>query len=515
MKKKMKTKKEDIILKLFMIFLIMQPILDIYLLYTKKVIDFIGFSPATIIRILFVTILFMITFSKLKYKKHCYWLFGYAGVILLYTVLHIYSGITFNADIPKRYYFSVADELFYIVRMMIPFAIAFITYYQKITFEHLKKIIISSVYILSLIIIVSNIFKFSLTSYPSDTKFIQANIFEWFLGAFSKYPFEGLASKGLFNMANSTSALMLILLPITIYFTIKENSKVNFAALICQIIAMIMLGTRVASYGWAMVFIVIFIIYLFFCFIKKEYKFELNKTIVLSIIFLVFIGITFMSPIRKSRYYIEDFVEKEKNESSEKIVKERENEIENLNKIKNKEKALEYIKNNYNVYNLRRDYVFELYSYKEDYTFWLDVMRLNPEKRIGNRNMQKLVTARIIEKSNRGIDKYLGVGFSRMRSGEVYIENDFLAQYYTIGLLGIMVLMGYYLVAFVLCGYNVIKNYNSKFRFQNVILLASVFLMFGTAVLTGHVMDELIVTIYAGFILGVLLRNIYIEDKKL
>ena len=40
--------KLELFKKIFLIFLIFQPFLDCYLLYSKKVIDFVGFSPTTI-----------------------------------------------------------------------------------------------------------------------------------------------------------------------------------------------------------------------------------------------------------------------------------------------------------------------------------------------------------------------------------------------------------------------------------------------------------------------------------
>ena len=42
--------------KFFILFLIIQPFLDCYLLYSDKVIDFIGFSPTTIIRMIVIAI---------------------------------------------------------------------------------------------------------------------------------------------------------------------------------------------------------------------------------------------------------------------------------------------------------------------------------------------------------------------------------------------------------------------------------------------------------------------------
>ena len=54
---------------LLILFIIIQPILDIHYLYTEKVVNIIGFSPSTIIRITIVLILTLMTLITLNNKK--------------------------------------------------------------------------------------------------------------------------------------------------------------------------------------------------------------------------------------------------------------------------------------------------------------------------------------------------------------------------------------------------------------------------------------------------------------
>ena len=53
---KLNKNKKDIIKNFFLFFLIFQPFLDCYLLYSDVVINFFGFSPTTILRILVIVI---------------------------------------------------------------------------------------------------------------------------------------------------------------------------------------------------------------------------------------------------------------------------------------------------------------------------------------------------------------------------------------------------------------------------------------------------------------------------
>ena len=47
-----------------------------------------------------------------------------------------------------------------------------------------------------------------------------------------------------------------------------------------------------------------------------------------------------------------------------------------------------------------------------------------------------------------------------------------------------------------------------NFNFYNVMLLASLFLPIAVSFLSGHVVDELIVSLYIGFIAAIILKNI-------
>ena len=74
---------------LLILFVVIQPILDIHYLYTEKVVNIIGFSPSTIIRITIVLILTLMTLITLNNKKILKLIIPYLSLILIYTVFHI------------------------------------------------------------------------------------------------------------------------------------------------------------------------------------------------------------------------------------------------------------------------------------------------------------------------------------------------------------------------------------------------------------------------------------------
>ena len=98
-----------------------------------------------------------------------------------------------------------------------------------------------------------------------------------------------------------------------------------------------------------------------------------------------------------------------------------------------------------------------------------------------------------------------GYSFSKFRSGGVYIEHDIVVHYATIGILGLLLLIGPYIAYLAYCVFEILKN---KFKFLNICLCMSVAIILLVSIITGHILDELLVTIYIGFILGFLCKSV-------
>ena len=163
---------------LLILFVVIQPVLDIHYLYTEEVVNAIGFSPSTIIRIGIVAILGILTILTVKDKKSWIFISIYLSLVGIYTVLHLLNSRDFYTLVPNDLGYSVVGELFYIIRMLIPMAIIFITMTMDISKKDYGKAIKSILLIISLSIILTNIFKVSLESYGTDI--ISGNIFDWF-----------------------------------------------------------------------------------------------------------------------------------------------------------------------------------------------------------------------------------------------------------------------------------------------------------------------------------------------
>ena len=490
--------------KFLMIFIIIQPILDFYLLFSEKVINIFKFSPTTIIRILIIIFFVVYLLFKIKFNKKYFLLTIYLILVGIYSTVHVLNSLNFNISIGNNFNFSLFTELFYFIRMFIPILLAFIAYNINIREETFKKTIIYVSLIFSTTIIVTNLLKISLTSYGGDN-IILGNIFDWFLS--NNYKFEDLASKGLFVSANQISSVFAMLFPINIYYAIKTSKKICIISSVCLCLSMIIIGTRVGNYGWLLIAITVFMAWIFFALIHKNKIGITPKKMLTYIILFIFLFIITLNAPLTERETSKNFAEYEKKVITSEIKKE-------LETLKTEDEKKRFIEKYGEKFFIPAAYIRDIYSYENDVDFWIDTMKLPYSLRGGNRNLQNLMTKRIYDLNNNSFDKFLGMGYSRFRNAELYIEQDYIVHFYTLGILGIILfVLPSFLIATYALIYMLIKK---RFRMKTTILCMSVYLVNLISVFSGHTLDELIVTIILGFICGyilILLKEINITKE--
>jgi len=498
-----KLKNKEALTNILLIFLIIQPALDFYILFTDSVRSAAGFSPTTIIRVAFILIMGLMIILIMKKDKKFYVLLFYIFIVLAYSILHCYNNIHVSGILPETYKFSIIAETFYIIRMLIPIAMIYIVCYSNINVERFNKIIVAVVLLFSGTIVISNLLDLSLSSY-SEFAMIKGNFFSWFTRANTGYGVIELSSKGFFFSANQISALLIMLLPISLYFTITKFNKLNIITVLVQILSMIMLSTRVATYGWIIIVAAVTIMYLFFTLIKKEFAFKKRKLVFLILVLVMFCGIISIAPIT-TRKYVKDFVAAEDTSKTDEIKEE-------VETLPMEEDVIGILSEGYTDYSIPADYIKKIYPLENDVDFWMDFINKPAEQRIGNRAIEGLITSRIKQLRANPMDRFVGMGYSRMTNAGLYIEEDFYAQYYTMGAIGVVLFLFFYIVIIIYSFIRAIKNYKNRFNFLNIILMLSVGTMLIVSVYSGHVLDELVVTIYAGTLCGMLIKLIY-EEK--
>ena len=215
-------KYKKILSYVFAIFMIMQPLFDIFYLYDDNLIAMFKFSPATIIRMGVMSLLFLFTFLYWKNKNKWKYLIVFCVIYLLYTIFHQINVMNFDVPFDKFNNYSTLKELFYIIRMVCPLLMIFVTYENDIRREYLKKIIIYVSLIFSVVMVSTNLLGIALGSYDGGTEIIERTIIDWFNpNIYNEVSYTKIASKGIFHMANQVSATLISLLPMVIYYFLK------------------------------------------------------------------------------------------------------------------------------------------------------------------------------------------------------------------------------------------------------------------------------------------------------
>lgn len=133
-------------------------------------------------------------------------------------------------------------------------------------------------------------------------------------------------------------------------------------------------------------------------------------------------------------------------------------------------------------------------------------MRRPAKERLNYRHLERDILSRVMNNDKNKLNKLFGISFSRENNISP-LERDFLAQYYSMGILGVLLLAVIYIIVL---GYGIFYwLVNKKTRtFLNSSLLASGGFILFAAFYAGNVLEYLSATLVMAFILGFLLQNI-------
>ncbi len=506
---------------LLILFVVIQPILDIHYLYTEKVVNTIGFSPSTIIRIIIIGILGILTILTLKDKKA--WIIAgiYLGLVGIYTAMHLLNARDFYTLVPNDLNYSVVGELFYIIRMLIPMAVIFVTMTTEISTKDYEKAIKIILLLISVSIVISNIFKFSLTSYGKEM--ISGNIFDWFNQGYSQYNYLKLASRGPFNSANQLSALLCLLLPTMFGIYTYDKSKINLATILLTILSMIMIGTKVALYGAIIVVIVYVAMLLIAKLLKQDILIDKKILAVIGLSTLLIAGLYAKSPSinrgavesgYKANTEKEEVKEDGTQDKKEDIKKEIKKEGKKDNEsIPMKQGMVEYVENNFIDAKIKYDFITQCYPYQYDPEFWIEIMELPVSQRTDYRFLELKMHQRVKDINDNPKDDWLGIGFTRTEH-LFTLERDFVYQYYSLGLIGVILFLGPYVLITLGCLIKIIAEIKQKFNVKHAMVCFGTLFILAVSVYSGNIMDALTITIILAFNLAKLVKDLFYNQDE-
>lgn len=374
-------------------------------------------------------------------------------------------------------------EALYFVKMISPFLLIYSLYKSELPRDRIIQVVKCIVLVISLLIIISNIFGFSYGTYSDIT--IKANFFEWFKHD-SPYAYTDLASKGFFQYGNQTSAILIMFLPFMIYNVFKKFNFINYFTLICNTFALILLCTKVAVLGIAIAFIYSLFAFGFVHIIQKK-KFDFKACIPILIVLILYGTLLPINPMF-NRIDEQSTVIAEFDKTDTPLLPSAETEV-------SLEYMLNYIEGMHNEKKVPQQFLFENYPYQYDPEFWYNFLQQDISLTMDYRYTELSMIKRVVEINNNSMDKWFGITNTRLQN-VFNIERDFIVQYYALGIIGIILIFAPYFIFILIFIYKTLKGKFKNLTLVNCLSAITIVFLFGTSYMSGNLLNALSFTIY-------------------
>ena len=469
--------------------------------------------PSTILTFIWLPILILMVFFSLeKDKKKIFISAIILGIVYgTYFLLHhlITKDLAPVFKATDNFYYDTYQEIIYFIKMLLPLLYIYVIYKLDMTIKEFERMIIIICCLISIPILVSNIFTCSPSTYEGWTK---ANLFTWFNGIYDIYTPREISTSFFFSMGNTTGMVLFMTYPILLNINAKKNMSLPLTILVViQGLAMYCLATRVASYGVVIMLIAYLFIYLFCVLLKKI---EFSKKVLF--IYLI-IGIIFMAILPFSPAYINQQIN---NQNNGFILEDEELRREIRGSIYADELDLDPESQEYKNYwsyifkqyyfflSIPKEYFMDYYYYKFDPKFWVDVIfEYDFYDRDSGRDFENIFTQYKWQNLSPK-QKLFGTSFSIPMEGSIVIEQDFVSQYYTHGPIGAFLLCSPWVIGLIIVTILAIKKFKDVIGTDILTIgLAYVGGLFA-AYSSGHLLAEIFGSLLLASLLAMLLKMV-------
>lgn len=539
---------EKVILTLLIGLVVLQPVFDLDYLIADWLDQFGLPRLSTIIRFIIIPLLVLFVFIHDKHKKSTVILGGFYGVALaIYFYFHCQNAIEVFPKLyfPSNFYFDTFQELTYVLTLTLPYALIY-CFYKMDTNDYLVQMVVTASSLLTAVpIFIGDIVPFGLSTYVGKTK---GNFLSWFYLIFDesheipKY----YTSKFFFKEGNTIGILMFMVLPLLYYYfhhAKKKEHKIGYGILIfIHSLSMMILGTRVATYGAVLVPAAYLVLCVFFSLLKKE-SWSKSTLLFTAISTLIFGLILPYTPAVKNQQI------DAKNDlalAENGMADQGRNELANNRITVIKESDPAYI-HMFEVYGIKaryaqsisKEYYLDYYDYRLDPYFWVEMILNRPlEERVGGRNIQKIffeykwndgrLDIKLDPNGNEEGDnvqtiyfngcnftspclttmnRALGLGYSTFMNGSIVLEKDFVQQYYTFGPLGAFLLLSPWIGLTLVGVFLLFKYFKINFNLLNACYAMAVVFAFGSGFMSGHVLDQFLTSTMMALFVAILLKR--------
>ncbi|MCI9234007.1 MAG: hypothetical protein HFH08_05380 [Bacilli bacterium] len=461
-------KKLNVLKKVIFLFLVTFPIFEIMFFYN---------SITTLVRVILILVAYCwLLFVMKEARKSIKWVIVYLLLLGIYFLCHHFHALNFTSLVPGNFNYNIVKEFLYFLKLSMPVFLIPLFYYLRLNKNEIQKIMLSWIILISGSIVITNFFCISYGSY-SDKKIV-GNFISWFFLKQNGYNYYDLASKGFFMYANQISTWLLLLVPLCFLWLQKSKSIASIFCTSILLFSMLILGTRVASIGGIIIFVLCFMTYLFFVFLKKEKWDRKLLLFFLGIVIPMMIVLPFSPSVNRMNVLGSISEEPLKEEALATLVM-------NENGYVSVDKR-EYIEMHYKEKRIAEQFILKSYPYQHDPDFWYEILNLPVEKRIDYRYLETAMVKRVLEVNDNELDKWFGITNTRIQN-IFNIERDFVLQYYAFGIIGCLL----FFLPYIVLGYWIIRNWFMNFSLKSSLILSVYLLYFACSYLSGNNMNHL------------------------
>jgi len=374
---------------------------------------------------------------------------------------------------------------------------------SDISAEKIIKLISLITFIVCLIIVLSNVTKLGYIAYSSyldKPKQIGGSIFNW-LSSITVYNADQFTTKGFFFSANQLSIVIFAGVLISALYLVKNKKAYLYVTFVIKLLGALMLSTKVCSVGMFLILLLFIFGTLFFNIINRK-SISWGKIGYFSLLLVLYFFLFRIAPIN---YKLNIFVINSKNNDfvSDGLIV-------NLNPSKDDDSDEDI-----SVYDLAmrndltdeeekllveqvvkfRGYLgidpsfLEIYPVAENIDFWKRMLVLPINHRLDFRLFKNYLYNDVIEKNNNlSVNHLFGIGYV---SNLPYMEEDFVAQKAWFGIMGVLSLIGPFIVSFFWSLWYFFRNFKKNFVDENVYVGGTILCLFVISFLAGHLFGNL------------------------
>ncbi|MBR4456493.1 MAG: O-antigen ligase family protein [Solobacterium sp.] len=512
-------KNEKLLHWLVLLFVAVQPLIDMdYLFYEQ--LDRFGLPRfSTVIRFVILPLLALWSFAlRDRQKKRTLLVTVIYGVsVLAWFVLHCRQcgPLVERLNLTDNFRFSVFQELTYALTLCLPYAVIYIVYQEHPSDEEWKKMVMVSSAMISIPIVFGDFYVCAKSTYYGNTV---GNFFTWFNGIYDWYHPRTLASKFFFHEGNTIGILLFILLPLLYLCLIEANSRKQkrliFVLILVQSLAMQMLATRVATYGAVVTPVLVLVLLLADSLLLHHSVMKKTDVIPMLAAAAVFGAILNWTPaVQNQRVDAKNDVALLSN-GAIRFAADDLKRAEDL--VPGSEEWINFYVYAFETYGINARYIqsvpsmyyTEYYSYQHDPWFWYHVcMDIPVFDRVSGRQIETIFFNYKYENLT-GPEKVLGMGYSTFMNGSIVLEKDFVQQVYTLGYAGALLLIGPW-IAILGYGFFMFLRYRKQlWTLENFCFALAIGCGFGGAWLSGHFLDQFVTTVFTAFLTAILLNRV-------